>query len=380
MSRRILIFLVACLLSPSTRAQWELGVKNSLDKVFNTRLYLHYTATSTKQKSFLADIRFRPRGSYRTYLRKEVPLQTDRSVVFTISVTLPPDDYEIDVDILDRDLDTHISLTLDEPFTVHQVSEVQVSDVFLSYQDSFRQAFLAPLPGKTITRGVENLYYYLEIKAPGYEVLSVRAVVYKELNNQQSTSTQAYESMYQSNQVIYTTEGRQLVFKDVIPVANLSEGEYLLDIRIYDDDEPLNNEGIRFEVGGNIQQKIFSDLDESIRMMEYTVPVDVLETLLRFPDEKVKAVEFSDVWKELYGENADKMMEAYFRKIYLANERYKEGMDGWQTDRGKIFIQYGEPRIRQLIINGKEYERWTYGKWSLSFLFEKRNQRYILVE
>ncbi|MEZ4774881.1 MAG: GWxTD domain-containing protein [Bacteroidia bacterium] len=380
MSRRIIIFVISCLLSLSTKAQWELGVKNSLDKVFNTRLYLHYTASSAKQKNFLADIRFRPRGSYRTYLRKEVPLSTDESIVFTIPVTLPPDDYEIDVDILDRDLDAHVSLTLDEPFTVHPASEVQVSDIFLSYRDSFQQAFLAPLPGKTISQGVENLFYYLEIKAPGYEVLSVRAVLYKEQKNQESTSTQAYESMYQSSQVIYVTEGQKLVFKDVIPVANLSEGEYLLDIRIYDDDEPLNNEGIRFEVGGNIQKKIFSDLDESIRMMEYTVPVEILERLLRFPDEKVKAVEFKDVWKELYGENADKMMEAYFRKIYQANERFGEGTDGWQTDRGRIFIQYGEPRIKSLTINGKEYERWTYGKWSLSFLFEKRNQRYVLVE
>ncbi|MDX2246284.1 MAG: GWxTD domain-containing protein [Bacteroidia bacterium] len=380
MFRKIFIFVTVCLLSLSLKAQWELGVKNSLDKVFNTRLFLRYTATSDKQKNFLADIRFRPKGSYRTYLRKEVPLSTQQSTVFNIPVTLPPDDYEIDVDILDRDLNTHVSLMLDASFTVHQASEIQVSDIFLSYQDSIQQAFIEPVLGKKINPETENLYYYLEILAPGYEVLTVRAVLYKENEGQESPTTQAYQSLYQSNQILYLGESQHIIFKDILPIANLSAGEYLLDIRIYDDDEPLESEGIRFEVGGDIQKRIFSDLDESIRMMEYTVPLEILETLLRFPDEKVKAVEFREVWKELYGEKAEKMMEEYFRKIYEANERFSENIDGWQTSRGKIFIQYGEPKIKLVILNGKEYERWTYGKWSLSFLFEKRNQRYLLVE
>ena len=75
-------------------------------------------------------------------------------------------------------------------------------------------------------------------------------------------------------------------------------------------------------------------------------------------------------------------MEIYFNKIYVANERYEEDRPGWETDRGKIYVQYGEPGQEKtgLEIRGKTYRRWTYPEWSLTFLFEKRNQRYVLVE
>ena len=138
---------------------------------------------------------------------------------------------------------------------------------------------------------------------------------------------------------------------------------------------PLKVEDIRFDIGGGIKKKIFEDLDYSIQMMEYTMPIESLNEVLRLPDEAgVKENEFIELWKKLHGDDYEEEMEDYYRKIYISNERYNEGIEGWQTARGKTFIQYGEPKIKNLSINGKEYQKWIYGKWSFVFLFRETQQ------
>ena len=115
-------------------------------------------------------------------------------------------------------------------------------------------------------------------------------------------------------------------------------------------------------------------------MMEYVLPVEMLDTLLTYPDTDVKRDAFLKVWQDLYGVDSEEQMESYFNKIFEANQRYQENQVGWRTDRGQTFIKYGEPEEEKIEIRGKEYLRWRYAQWSLAFLFEKRNQAYILVE
>jgi GWxTD domain-containing protein len=33
----------------------------------------------------------------------------------------------------------------------------------------------------------------------------------------------------------------------------------------------------------------------------------------------------------------------HYRRIQYANERYNAGIPGWKTDRGRVYIMYGEP-------------------------------------
>jgi GWxTD domain-containing protein len=63
----------------------------------------------------------------------------------------------------------------------------------------------------------------------------------------------------------------------------------------------------------------------------------------------------------------------YFRRVQRANEkfnlRYKEG---WETDRGKILILYGEPdkiENRRYAADQKPHLVWIYEKQNLTFLF-----------
>jgi GWxTD domain-containing protein len=69
----------------------------------------------------------------------------------------------------------------------------------------------------------------------------------------------------------------------------------------------------------------------------------------------------------------------YFRRAELANYYFTSYKEGWKTDRGMIYLIYGEP---QQVFKFSDREVWTYGKTEFSFvrsatLFDPEN--YVLI-
>jgi len=61
-------------------------------------------------------------------------------------------------------------------------------------------------------------------------------------------------------------------------------------------------------------------------------------------------------------ENAFK--EEHYRRMAFANEHFAAGMEGWRTDRGRIYVVYGPPDsiVAKKPQEGQDfpYEVWTY--------------------
>ena len=363
-------------------AQWSLMVKGSLAPEGNSRAFLAYEAPLVKSKHFLATLVFRPKGTYRTFLADEQRLNPDSSEVFVLDYELPPGEYEVEVDIQDLDLNSYQTVKLDQPYVLLSPGDVRLSDLYLCEAFVPERVFERPIMRPSLEIGTGALYYFLHLLAPGYQSLTVRAVLYRETGQQPQAGTYAYSSLQQTNEVITVQPGNQpTLFSGQLELTSLQAGEYLIDVLVYDKSSRVGRVRTRFELGGEIRRRILADLNTSIRMMEYALPLGKLEELLQYPDEAVKEEAFLKAWEALYPREAEEQMEAYFRKIYEANERYTEGkLPGWRTDRGRIFIQYGEGREKALTLNGQDFIRWTYARWSLSFLFEQRNQGYVLVE
>lgn len=376
------VWLLGCLGWPLlTAAQWNLAVKNLRRPGTNVRLFVGYEGLSDAPKAFELLATFRPAEESRVVLAKERVMRLASGDIYALDLKLPPGRYVVEVEIEDRKANSYYSLQLPEPFRVHADREVSLSDIFLAPDRQWEAPFARPLLQATVPFDRERLYYCMELQAQGYEVLTVRAVLYQESQPQAGTLTTAYQSLQQTNRVTYFAGSQSQVFRDTLDLASLPGGEYMIQVLVYDDDAFLVDEKTWFVKGGDIKQRIFTNLDRSIRMMRYLVPEIKLRTLLETRDQPVKRVEFLKIWERLYGEAAEHEMEAYFEKVYATIDRYSEpNTPGWLTDRGRIFIQYGEPRVRALDIDGQAYVRWTYARWALSFLFEKRNQSYFLVE
>jgi len=167
-----------------------------------------------------------------------------------------------------------------------------------------------------------------------------------------------------------------------LPTDSLSEGDYKLDIS-----------------AGNIRQKIsFSvvwfkkptylyELDLALRPMRYLLSEQEFDSAKDMSSVQL-ATWFKSFWKDrdpspqtLYNE----LLFEYYQRVNESNFKFRSrSKEGWETDRGKIFILFGPPKS---IENGRyashslPYIIWQYAD-SLKFIFvdKKRNGEFNLTE
>ena len=77
--------------------------------------------------------------------------------------------------------------------------------------------------------------------------------------------------------------------------------------------------------------------------------------------------------------NDNEFKEEHYRRIVYANERYASGIPGWKTDRGRIYITYGQPAEIESHPSGGSYNReiWEGGGTTSTFPFERWRYRHI---
>ena len=71
--------------------------------------------------------------------------------------------------------------------------------------------------------------------------------------------------------------------------------------------------------------------------------------------------------------------EEHYRRIQYSNEHYASGIPGWKTDRGMIYIKYGEPDRIEAHPTGGYMQRptWEGGGFTSHFPFETWEYRYL---
>jgi GWxTD domain-containing protein len=71
--------------------------------------------------------------------------------------------------------------------------------------------------------------------------------------------------------------------------------------------------------------------------------------------------------------------EEHYRRIAYANEHFSSGVEGWRTDRGRIYIMYGPPDVKETHTSGEDYIRppsegggqtktYAYEDWTYHYL------------
>lgn len=119
---------------------------------------------------------------------------------------------------------------------------------------------------------------------------------------------------------------------------------------------------------------VLADLNKSIRQLRYVATQSELDYIQAglSDDEKIKR--FEAFWKALDPSPAtdrNESFDEYYRRVDLANKNFKSYTEGWMTDKGMVFIVFGQPmnveRSSQYG-DGRVYERWTYGN-NREFIF-----------
>lgn len=87
-----------------------------------------------------------------------------------------------------------------------------------------------------------------------------------------------------------------------------------------------------------------------------------------------------ELWRDFYRRTdpnrqtpENEAIDAYFARVAIANLRFRdEGIPGWRTDRGEVFITFGNPdeAFDASPMNQGRYVRWAYNDLRLIVFFQ----------
>jgi GWxTD domain-containing protein len=109
-----------------------------------------------------------------------------------------------------------------------------------------------------------------------------------------------------------------------------------------------------------------SKLNELLGGMTYlATPVEksFMKALVSFSEKKKFFVAF---WKKREGQSGALSFKEFLQRFEYAQQHFKSTLrPGWNTDRGRVFIQYGPPNDMQYFYNEPDkypYQIWTYNR------------------
>jgi GWxTD domain-containing protein len=222
---------------------------------------------------------------------------------------------------------------------------------------------------------------------------------YTELYNLQSDSLKS--SVLKMNQMVYNSRGKVMKAKEKLVsrssdsqvevgsfvLTNYPTDTYTLAIAVIDS---IGNQGVStakrfFVYNPNVQQtdsievaatSVISstfgsmsedELDDIFDKSKYIAVPAEIEKYEKLSNETGKREFMFEFWKNRDNNPSAPDNEAfrlYFQNVDLSNSRYSGlGKAGWKTDRGRVFLLYGEPSEIERYPNQLEtrpYEIWSY--------------------
>lgn len=300
---------------------------------------------------------------------------------------LPPGDYRVEVDIYDRKSQRNYLRSLDFTASIPG-TQPWASDILLLQE---RDGALDPQPlvGQSIGGITDRLRFRTDISSPGDEVLTARAILYRQedpppgQDDRERMQISQYTSTFQMNEIIPLQAG-QATFSGGIDLDELDKGSYLLEIFVYRDDSLLVEQNTSFVLPWKRLKEVFLNLNASIDKMVYIAPPATIDRLKGIKDQGEQVGQFMAFWKERATpsqEEAEAPLERYFSRIFYVNNYFEEpDLEGWKTDRGRIFILYGSPDDQfNRVWDENIYEVWSYEDTGLKFAFKSEDKQWMQI-
>ena len=122
-----------------------------------------------------------------------------------------------------------------------------------------------------------------------------------------------------------------------------------------------------------------TNIDLAIKQMKYIIDNDKYDrSNEKFRKDKENL--FYSLWKDMDptpNTEHNELMDEYYRRVSYANENFDGWKDGWETDRGMIYILFGPPdqieRTNPSMSNSTLYQIWTYNNLNKQFIFRDQN-------
>ena len=309
----------------------------------------------------------------------------DRSDRALQSLAAVPGDYVLEVSL--EDAVSARSFSRELAVGVRPLDgAVALSDILL-LDDYEAGGAIVPRVGGAVATEQEAFTVYYELYAEAPQELVVSYVITETTRTAERPSFRALLNLAPSQQQdlgtplalrepVSVPEGRSPATLRVETEA-FKVGDYQLDVRLETPDGELVAEASRrFPVRWLGLDAQIADIDEAIAQLRYVAKDRELRAMRDAETDAEKMAAFRAFWTErdpTPGTARNERLEEYYYRVAYANERYSRLRDsGWDTDRGEIFITFGEPdfvEVHPFNYGTQPYQVWYYYRNGRRFLF-----------
>ena len=184
-----------------------------------------------------------------------------------------------------------------------------------------------------------------------------------------------------------------------IGIFKLPSGNYNLIVEVYSKDSILlatnscffqrSNPNIKLELGDissvNIENTFVDQIKDTAKLLEFVRFLYPISTPLekdfytfrmdKIPAESLKRF-FYAFWLKRDPKNPQKAWEEYYEKVKLANREFGcKLVQGYRTDRGRVFLQYGPPN--SIYESPFDSHSYPYEIWHYYYCVDQSNVKFV---
>jgi GWxTD domain-containing protein len=290
---------------------------------------------------------------------REEALRADESVIFQQVLPLAPGQYQATLTV--RDENTGAQSRAEHPVSVPRFAGARLSDLVPVYEVAPREALDQPLralvnPRATVPYGMDTLRLYVEAYGGAAGPLSV--TVFDENGTEVWSGEVPLQGARPATAVIALGPDRLPVGKLRLVARTAGDSSTAPALVSFSDQWAITN---------------FDDVLSLLRHFGQDRAVERLRNAPE-PERPVLWREFLRATDPNPSSPENEALEAYFRRVLAANERFQEGGEaGWLSDRGEVYITIGEPDevfdLSSDLQGPRRIIRWNYFSHRLTLDF-----------
>lgn len=259
-----------------------------------------------------------------------------------------------------------------------------LSDLLLTDEYDASAGTMTPAIG-IVASDQEEMTVYFEVYARRDERLRARYTVQRPgVERRRSgiagllgrTEREPAESLYELTEWLPVRVGRNPAAL-TLGTDRLGAGDYVLGVRLEREDGTVVAERNRaFSVRWTGLMDQLQDLDTAIAQLRYIARDSEIRAMRNAasPAERMRLFqEFWDRRDPSPGTRRNERMEEYYYRIAYADRTYSRLRNaGWSTDRGEVFVRFGEPDFVEshpFNYGTKPYQVWYYERIGRRFIF-----------
>ena len=291
-----------------------------------------------------------------------------------ISFNLIPGRYKLVLDLTDSD--TQKSLHREKEMNIEGVNlnQVSVSEILFADKvifDSLKNIQeIIPNLNRNFVEPQSNFGAYFEIYSQAAK--NNLKLIY--------TITDAAEQAVIRNEQLMKVDSKITPYLLDLSKNIKKPGRYTLAIQVEENDEKVSTKA-KFSANWSNFEFSKLNMNTAIETLKEILDDKEYKFLEQAPD-SVKEARFASFWKErdpTPDTRENELQQEFYRRIDFTNNMFTVNAldkEGWQTDRGKIYIKYGPPtdvERHQDQLNLPPYEIWFYDKIDMRFYFQDKS-------